>query len=134
MLCIDDNSELKRFEDDESRAYEVDTSHYRKLDTDSLMSSYAEYSEDPTAAYIDTYSNIVEIVPKDSSRLKNSSLISFFSFEHATDKAIFITYVANEGTGEIVNQWIPIRVCKNLGVSACTVYVWDVFAEKVGLI
>lgn len=61
--------------------------------------------------------------------------IPFVTVEHMTQEgdeeagAILFT-LADLTTGEIVDQWIPKKLCTNLNPEGYYIYVWDVFAQQ----
>lgn len=61
--------------------------------------------------------------------------IPFVTVEHMTQEgdeeagAILFT-LADLTTGEIVDQWIPKKLCTNLHADEQYIYVWDVFAQQ----
>tara|TARA_R110002153_G_scaffold2684_6_gene12957 strand:+ start:606 stop:998 length:393 start_codon:yes stop_codon:yes gene_type:complete len=61
--------------------------------------------------------------------------IPFVTVEHMTQEgdeeagAILFTLL-DLSTGEIVDQWIPKKLCTNLHAGSQYIYVWDVFAQQ----
>jgi hypothetical protein len=67
------------------------------------------------------------------SRLVSSYLISFEAILHITKESAYEGAILLElpvASGELVEVWLPKKLCSNLDIDAQTVCVWDKFMDK----
>tara|TARA_R110002167_G_scaffold366375_1_gene595545 strand:- start:5113 stop:5583 length:471 start_codon:yes stop_codon:yes gene_type:complete len=107
-----------------------DTSGYTAAEEHTGASMREEQPDDPRSCSSKVTRN------SDIAYLEQSSVkIPYITVEHMTQDGnqnggAILLKLTDLSTGEVVEKWIPKKLCCNLQPSKKYIYVWDVFAQQ----